>query len=74
MASAKQEVSYLFTNLIKDSLAMTATANVRLVLALRLESQVTNSTLLFAVCNARDLGQMTSALKMQLLRCRNNRE
>jgi hypothetical protein len=70
MASAKQDVSFLFknpyfvTNLIKDSLAMTATANVRLVQALGLESQVTNSTLLFAVRNARDLGKMKSALKM----------
>jgi hypothetical protein len=70
MASAKQDVSCLFTNpyfvtnLIKKGLAMTATANLRLVLALSLEIQVTNSTLLFAVSNARDLGQMTSALKM----------
>jgi hypothetical protein len=43
---------------------MTAIANVRLVLALGLESLVTNSTLLFAVPNARDLGQMKSVLKM----------
>ena len=70
MASAKEDVSCLFTNpnfvtnLIKDSLTMTATANMRLVLTLGLESQVANSALLFAVSDARDLGQMTSALKM----------
>ena len=70
MASTKQDVSCLFTNpyfvtsLIKDSLAMTATTDVRIVLTLGLESQVTNGALLFAVSDARDLGQMTSALKM----------
>ena len=70
MASAKEDVSCLFTNpnfvtnLIKDSLTMTATANMRLVLTLGLESQVANSALLFAVSDARDLGQLTSALKM----------
>ena len=70
MASTKQDVSCLFTNpyfvtsLIKDSLAMTATTDVRIVLTLGLESQVTNGALLFAVRDSRDLGQMTSALKM----------
>ena len=70
MASAKEDVSCLFTNpffvtsLIKDSLAMTATTDVRIVLTLGLESQVTNGALLFAVRDSRDLGQMTSALKM----------
>ena len=70
MASAKEDVSCLFTNpnfvtnLIKDSLAMTATTDVRIVLTLGLESQVTNGALLFAVRDSRELGQMASALKM----------
>lgn len=43
---------------------MTAPADVRLVLALGLELQVANVALLHAVRDARDLGLMTTALKM----------
>jgi hypothetical protein len=43
---------------------MTTAANVRLVLALRLERQITNVALLHAVRYARKLGQMTSTLNV----------
>ena len=41
---------------------MTTATNVRFVLALRLKRQITDVALLHAVCDARNLGQMTSAL------------
>jgi hypothetical protein len=41
------------TNLVEDSLQMTATTDVRLVMTLGLQSQVTNDALLFAVRDAR---------------------
>jgi hypothetical protein len=44
------------------ALRYTTATNMRFVLALRLEGQIANVALLHAVRDARNLGQMTSAL------------
>jgi hypothetical protein len=54
----------LVTKLVEDGLTMTTAANVRFLLALRLEWQIKNVALLHAVRYARKLGQMTSTLNV----------